>query len=283
MRLRRPPVTGSTAVAVAALLAGCGTHGHGSIHPGARASTTAPAHAAPTSTGAEPNASTATTSTAAATRSTAATTRTTAAKTAAASTTAGAPPSRLHRPGGLLTRVQRVGRLPQTMTLPSPHTRVFHAEMRALWAAVRRARPALGLPAFFPADAYVQVKTIYDAREDWRARLVGDFDLDVRAAHGLLGSRPSTARLIRVSVPMADAHWVPPGVCDNRVGYYELPNARMVYGLHGAVHSFGIASMISWRGLWFVVHLGAILRSSDTGQVDAPSAGPGVSVPSSTC
>ncbi|HLI60708.1 MAG TPA: hypothetical protein VKV21_13690 [Solirubrobacteraceae bacterium] len=179
--------------------------------------------------------------------------------------------------------MRRVGRLPQTMTLPSPRTRVFHAEMRALWAAVRRDRPALGLPAFFPADAYVQVKTIYDARADWQARLVGDFNLDVRAAHALLGSHPSAARLLRVSVPIADAHWIPPGVCDNRIGYYEVPNARVVYRQAGTVRSFGIASMISWRGLWFVVHLGAILRATDAGQVDDPSVGPGVSVPSNTC
>jgi hypothetical protein len=155
--------------------------------------------------------------------------------------------------------------------------------MRALWTAVRSDRPALGLPAFFPASAYVQVKSIVDPRQDWQARLVGDFNLDVRAAHQLLGPRPGSARLVGVSVPASDAHWIPPGVCDNQIGYYELPNARIVYRVDGAVRSFGIASMISWRGLWFVVHLGAILRPATIGEVDDPSAGPGVSAPSSTC
>ena len=76
---------------------------------------------------------------------------------------------------------------------------------------------------------------------------------------------------------------MPPGVCDNSIGYYEMPNARVVYREDGQERSFGIASMISWRGAWYVVHLGAILRATDTGQVDAPAAGPGSSAYSGTC
>ena len=41
--------------------------------------------------------------------------------------------------------------------------------------------------------------------------------------------------------------------------------------------------MISWRGVWYVVHLGAILRSGESGMVDEPSSGAGVSTYSGTC
>jgi hypothetical protein len=41
--------------------------------------------------------------------------------------------------------------------------------------------------------------------------------------------------------------------------------------------------MISWRGEWYVVHLGAVLRSSNQGVVDDPEIGPGTSAPSTTC
>jgi hypothetical protein len=41
--------------------------------------------------------------------------------------------------------------------------------------------------------------------------------------------------------------------------------------------------MISWRGVWYVVHLGAILRASDAGAVDAPAIGPGIQAYSATC
>ncbi len=62
-----------------------------------------------------------------------------------------------------------------------------------------------------------------------------------------------------------------------------MPNARVVYREAGVVRSFGIASMISWRGVWYVVHFGAILRSVDAGETDAPAPGAGASLYSGTC
>ena len=41
--------------------------------------------------------------------------------------------------------------------------------------------------------------------------------------------------------------------------------------------------MISWRGVWYVVHLGSVLRPAAVGTVDDPAAGAGYSAPSSTC
>jgi hypothetical protein len=137
--------------------------------------------------------------------------------------------------------------------------------------------------AFFPAPAYLQVKAIADAGADYAGRLVADYKLDLSAAHALLGARAPEAALVSVEVPAAYIHWVPPGACYNRVGYYEVPNARLVYRIGAAVSSLGIASMISWRGVWYVVHLGAVTRSSAAGIVDDPSTGPGTPAPSSTC
>ena len=62
-----------------------------------------------------------------------------------------------------------------------------------------------------------------------------------------------------------------------------MANARVVYDLDGQTRSFGVASLISWRGEWYVVHLGAILRNSSEGDVDEPAVGPGYSAPSRTC
>jgi hypothetical protein len=175
------------------------------------------------------------------------------------------------------------GALPQTEQLPSADTAQFHAEMAALWSGVTRDSLQAALPAFFPEAAYAQVKAIADPRADFTARLVGDYQLDLTAAHALLGPQAQAAKLIGVEVPGSYAHWVDPGACYNRIGYYEVPNARVVYRLGGQVSSFGIASMISWRGVWYVVHLGAVLRPGAGGVVDDPSSGPGASVPSSTC
>jgi hypothetical protein len=174
------------------------------------------------------------------------------------------------------------GSLPQTDQRPSAGTAQFHAEMAALWSGVTGNSLRAALPAFFPEAAYVQVKGIADPQGDYTNRLLAHYQLDLGAAHGLLGAQPQAAHLVAVQVPQSYAHWVDPGACYNTVGYYEVPNARVVYRQNGTVRSFGIASMISWRGVWYVVHLGAVLPPS-SGVVDDPSSGAGVSAPSSTC
>lgn len=175
------------------------------------------------------------------------------------------------------------GALPQTDAIPRSDTPQFAEEMAALWQGVTAESVATALASFFPEQAYVQVKAIADPEADYQNRLVAELGLDLGAAHALLGVNPSTAQLLGVNVPGEFAHWVPPGTCDNRVGYYEVPNSRVVYRTDGETRSFGIASLISWRGVWYVVHLGAVVRTGHGGEVDDPQAGPGTSAPSSTC
>jgi hypothetical protein len=175
------------------------------------------------------------------------------------------------------------GSLPQTSQLPSASTAEFHNRMAALWQGITTNSVSAAMPAFFPEGAYAQVKAIADPRADFNNRLVHGYGLDIGAAHRLLGSGATSAQLVGVQVPSSYAHWVSPGACYNGVGYYEVPNARVVYRQGGQTSSFGIASMISWRGEWYVVHLGAVVPASDTGTVDDPSSGTGSSAPSSTC
>ena len=203
-------------------------------------------------------------------------TTTTSAAITTTSTTSPPPPTTTTGPGTL----------PQTATLPPASSAQFDAQMQDLWHAVVADDVTAALPAFFPKGAYVQLKSIADAAVDWQDRLVGDLRADVGAAHALLGAGAPGAQLVGVNVPEPYAHWIQPGVCDNSIGYWEVPNARVVYRATGAaVRSFGIASMISWRGVWYVVHLGAVLRPTTTthGVVDDPATGPGVSAYSSTC
>jgi hypothetical protein len=177
------------------------------------------------------------------------------------------------------------GLLPQTSQFPSASTPQFQSELNALWQGVVQGSVTPALPSFFPRTAYVQLKTgIADPSGDWQSRLVADFALDIQAAHALLGPNPSAATLVSVSVPEQYGHWIPPGVCANGIGYYEVANSRVIYLLDGQTRSFGIASMISWRGEWYVVHFGAILRGdSGGGMVDDPEIGPGSSAASRTC
>jgi hypothetical protein len=155
--------------------------------------------------------------------------------------------------------------------------------MHDLWRGIRANSLRTAMPAFFPEGAYAQLKAIGDPRDDYRYRLVSEYELDIGAAHAVLGAHAASAQLLRVDVPATYAHWVPTGVCENGVGYYEVPNSRIVYREHGLVSSFGIASMISWRGVWYVIHLGAISRPASGGAVDDPQAGEGTASDSGTC
>jgi hypothetical protein len=173
------------------------------------------------------------------------------------------------------------GALPQNRVFPSTNSTAFHNAMADLWLAVTTGNPRLALPAFFPVAAYQQVKAIPYPAADWQDRLWYDFTLDVGAAHELVDDQD--ARLVQVIVPAYDAAWVYPGDCYNSEGYWHVGGARVVYREHGQERSIGIASLISWRGVWYVVHFGAVLRSVVTGIVDQPTVGPGIPGPAGGC
>lgn len=171
----------------------------------------------------------------------------------------------------------------QTRVRPPAGGPVFHAEMVDLWAAIASGRPDLALPAFFPLVAYEQVKAIADPAADWHSRLVAEFRADVLATHSLLGHTARHSALIRVVIPEAEADWIDPGVCDNGVGYWHVANSRLVYRAGGQVRSIGISTLISWRGRWYVVHLGGEVRTTGGGMVDSPMSGPGTPGPPGGC
>ena len=191
-------------------------------------------------------------------------------------------PSPTPNPDAPLPVAPGTGKLPQTTARPRAYGPAWHAMVTDLWLAVRTGKPNLARQAFFPVDAYKQVKAIYNPGSDWRWRLWLEFTLDVKAAHALLGSDPASARLVRVIVAEPYATWITPGVCYNRIGYWHVANARVVYRQNGQERSFGIASLISWRGVWYVVHFGGVTRGN-VGMVDSPAAGPGYDGPQGGC
>ena len=210
-------------------------------------------------------------------------TSTTVASASVASTATTVPPTTVPPTTGPPTTTIDAGALPQTAALPSSASPQFQAAMQALFTAIVAGTPATASGAFFPQGAYVQLKDIDGALYDYQHRLLGDFGVDVMAAHAELGAGATGANLTSVQVPMQYAHWVPAGECENGVGYFEVANSRVVYTEDGVTRSFGIASLMSWRGEWYVVHLGAILRPGSGGVVLDPEAGTGTSAPSTTC
>jgi len=175
------------------------------------------------------------------------------------------------------------GSMPQPEEFPSAHTAGFKSEMEALWQGIKYDSLPAALPAFFPEAAYLQVKSVAAPRTDYLNRLLIEFQLDVAAAHRMLGREAPIAKLLAVSVPAAQAQWVSPGDCLNKIGYFQVSGSRLSYEVHGQVRSFIVASLISWRGVWYVVHLGAISRASEIGLVDDPTVGPGTFGPPQGC
>lgn len=168
----------------------------------------------------------------------------------------------------------------QTEQYPSTRDAAFRNAMYDVWLAVSTGKAAYARPAFFPEAAYAQVKAIAYPQSDWTSRLWLDFELDAGAAHDLVGSH---ARLLRVDMaPSYEAAWVAPGYCYNSVGYWHINGARLVYSKNGQERSIGIASLISWRGVWYVVHFGGVIRP-EVGLVDDAEYGPGVPGPAGGC
>lgn len=209
--------------------------------------------------------------------STATTRRTTTSTTAAATTTT------IHVTTLPTTPAGDPGAQPQTEAFPTATSPVFNSNMHALWNGVVANNVHLALGGFFPESAYVKVKAVNNPAADYSNRLVAGYAADIGAAHRLLGANPAAASFVGVQVQEGYAHWVQPGTCSNNIGYFEVPNARLIYAVGGQARSFGIASMISWRGEWYVVHLGAVNRTGTAGVVDDPQIGPGVPANSATC
>jgi hypothetical protein len=183
-------------------------------------------------------------------------------------------------PSALPVGPANAGTLPQTSALPPTTGTAFGNAIHDIWLAVTTGDPDYARPAFFPENAYERVKAIADPESDWTGRLWYDFTLDVAAAHKLAGKN---ATLTKVVTPTQYTQWISVGACYNSTGYWHLPGTRLVYREDGTTHSFGIASFISWRGNWYLIHLGALVRSGAYGIVDDPEAGPGVPGPPGGC
>jgi hypothetical protein len=149
------------------------------------------------------------------------------------------------------------GVLPQTEAKPDPSSSVLAAHVAALWAAIVADDPEQAMGSFFPLTAYRQVKAISDPDGDWNTRLVGAFREDIHSWHEKLGASAGSARLVGISVPDT-AQWIVPGVEYNKGSYWRVYNAQLQYQADGSDGAFAIASMISWRGEWYVVHLASI-------------------------
>lgn len=175
------------------------------------------------------------------------------------------------------------GALPQTSVEPSfgaPLTK----QMTVLALSLPRLSVSRAQTVFFPETAYVKMKTgeIPSPASDWQNRLFDFFVLDMGAYRDRLYLR-ATSTFLRVEANPHYAQWIPPGACENSIGYWHEPNVRLVFRRNNVIVSVLVASLISWRGIWYVVHLGPNPRPVDAGTVDGFQPGAGVPGPGGGC
>ncbi len=150
------------------------------------------------------------------------------------------------------------GTLPQTHDEPVASGAQFNAGVNGLWTAVVSDDPGAAMPFFFPLSAYLQVKAVSNPAGDWQNRLVAAYTRDIHNLHQSLGSDAAGAQLVAIDVPQSQAEWIVPGVEYNKIGYWRVYGTRVHYTVDGQARSFAVASLISWRGEWYVVHLSSI-------------------------
>jgi hypothetical protein len=161
------------------------------------------------------------------------------------------------------------GALPQLDTRPIIDA-TFNARLAGYWTRVLAGGAGPADNFFFPRAAYLQLKELSNAAADFDGRLYHDYKNDVMADHQLVTSLGAGARVLGVDIPEASVHWVPPGVEVNRIGYWQVSYPRLRYVVSGQEHSYAFSSMISWRGQWYVVHLGPNWRPGSGGWVCTP-------------
>lgn len=170
-----------------------------------------------------------------------------------------------------------------TQTAQRPSTAgPFTAQMTQLWNDIITNNVKDADTLFFPLPAYEKLKVIGSPSYDWHTRLMALFNLDFAAYHREL-TAGSVATLSRVAVNPSFVQWIPKGACYNTVGFWHLPGPRFVYTQGGVTKSLGVLSLISWRGVWYFIHLGPNPRPRNVGTLFSPAIGPGVVGPPGSC
>lgn len=151
--------------------------------------------------------------------------------------------------------------LPQTDVRPSLDSASFQRRIAALAEAIINGDPEPALGAFFPLEAYQQVKDVAKPERDYKFRLIANFKRDIAEYHKALGAPAAAgtaapAKFEGVTVSEKDAKWMAPGAEGNKIGYFRVLRSRLRFTTSaGRARQFELTSMISWRGEWYVVHL----------------------------
>ncbi len=156
------------------------------------------------------------------------------------------------------------------------------SQMTQLFGAITSNSLSEASPLFFPESAYVKMKTgrIASPSTDYVNRLYAFYRLDLGSYHQAVSTN---ARFVGIRLTGTTAGWIPSGVCENSFGYWNLPNVRINFSENGIQESVLVASLISYAGKWYIIHLGPNPRPRNVGMVDSESSGAAPAGPPGGC
>jgi hypothetical protein len=128
----------------------------------------------------------------------------------------------------------------------------FDARARALFDAVVHDAPERAADAFFPRDAFLQVKAMQNPGR-YFDKLRARFDQDIHALHRGLGDL-SQARFERFELARRGG-WVAAGEEGNKLPYWASRHSFLYYRVGDELKRFEVRVAITWQERWYVIHL----------------------------
>jgi hypothetical protein len=137
-------------------------------------------------------------------------------------------------------------------SLPRPAADDANDKIRALFEAIVHDQPRLAADAFFPRDAFLQVKDIADPGR-YYDQLRRRFDADIHALHASL---PDLDHAVFERFELATrGGLVAAHEEGNRLPYWASRHSYVYFRSQGSVHKFEVRVMISWQSHWYLIHL----------------------------
>lgn len=123
---------------------------------------------------------------------------------------------------------------------------------RLLFEAVVHDDPARAARAFFPRDAFLQVKAMQNPGR-YYDRLLARFTADIHALHRSLPDL-AAAQFDHLEL-VKRGGYVKPGEEGNRLPYWASRHAFLVYRVGPTLRRFEVRVLITWEQRWYVIHL----------------------------
>ena len=148
----------------------------------------------------------------------------------------------------VLPAVRAIARPPA----PPPAEGDASSRVEKLVEAIRKNKPSIGDPFFFPGAEFPEVKGIKNPSK-YFDYLLAVYHKDIQTIREKL-SDPDHVKLVRFGLGRG-RNWIPHGKEGNKVPYYATYKSPLVLLDGKQERTFYVRTMITWKGQWVCTHL----------------------------